>query len=205
MQVRRATSRIIAILAIAASVSLAIASTPAAGWAAGPAKWSFYRPTNTGIPGDYVTSIAFDSAGKRWLTANDPIWDEGGLARFDGKTWKDYTNVDGKAPAFNMDSVRIDAAGTPWMASDRGWSPSRRDHVHRHPDGRDDLGRCFRRHALAVPQGGVARYDGATWTTYTSENSPLPHEQVVSVALDAAGNAWVSTASMGVAKITLGP
>src|SRR6185369_16433313 len=52
--------------------------------------------------------------------------------------------------------------------------------------------------------GGVASFDGATWSTYTTANSPLPHNQISSLAADASGNVWVGTASMGLAEILAG-
>jgi hypothetical protein len=47
--------------------------------------------------------------------------------------------------------------------------------------------------------GGVARFDGTTWTVYTTENSALPHNTVHALALDAQGILWVGT-ERGLAK-----
>jgi hypothetical protein len=52
--------------------------------------------------------------------------------------------------------------------------------------------------------GGVSLFDGSTWTTYTTANSPLSHFQVESVAFDRDGNLWVGPLSTGVEEILLG-
>ena len=51
-------------------------------------EWKRVLPTNTGIPGDYAYSIAIDIDGKKWIAAEDPIWDEGGIGVFDDVRWK---------------------------------------------------------------------------------------------------------------------
>jgi hypothetical protein len=52
--------------------------------------------------------------------------------------------------------------------------------------------------------GGVSTFNGATWTHYTPENSPLTHWQVVAVEFDGNGNLWASAMSEGVVQIMIG-
>src|SRR4029079_8322676 len=52
--------------------------------------------------------------------------------------------------------------------------------------------------------GGVSTFNGATWTHYTPDNSPLAHWQVVAVEFDANGNLWASPLSTGVVQIMIG-
>lgn len=40
---------------------------------------------------------------------------------------------------------------------------------------------------------GLIKYDGLTWTNYTTSNSGLPHNVVTSVAIDGSGNKWIGT------------
>jgi hypothetical protein len=37
-----------------------------------PATWTIYEPTNTGVPGDHVPSIAVDANGDKWLAKVRP-------------------------------------------------------------------------------------------------------------------------------------
>jgi ligand-binding sensor domain-containing protein len=48
--------------------------------------------------------------------------------------------------------------------------------------------------------GGVAKFDGVSWTIYTSGNSGLPGNYVRALAIDAQGNKWIGTWFGGVAK-----
>jgi hypothetical protein len=52
--------------------------------------------------------------------------------------------------------------------------------------------------------GGVATYNGTTWTKWTYGNSRIQHEQVEDVKFDKNGNMWIVSQSEGIAKITLG-
>jgi len=52
--------------------------------------------------------------------------------------------------------------------------------------------------------GGVSTFDGATWTHYTMDNSPLPHWQVMAAEFDTKGNLWASPMSEGVIQIIIG-
>ena len=88
-----------------------VAATPA---------WKIYTNANTGLPGDYIYSMAIDAQDNKWIAGDDPIWDEGGLSKFDGVKFTDYTNVDAKCPGHNLGNVKFDAQGNAWMASDVG-------------------------------------------------------------------------------------
>ena len=88
--------------------------------AATPA-WKIYTNADTHLPGDYIYSIAIDAQDNKWIAGDDPIWDEGGLSKFDGVKFTDYTNVDAKSPGHNLGNVKFDAQGNAWMASESGF------------------------------------------------------------------------------------
>ncbi len=48
--------------------------------------------------------------------------------------------------------------------------------------------------------GGLAKFDGTTWTTYNTANSGLPNNYVRAIAIDANGNKWIGTYGGGLAK-----
>lgn len=58
--------------------------------------WRYYRPGNTGIQGDYATSLWVDENGDPYIAANTGNWGEGGVAKFNitDTTWTNYSNVD---------------------------------------------------------------------------------------------------------------
>ena len=41
--------------------------------------------------------------------------------------------------------------------------------------------------------GGLAKFDGTTWTVYTTSNSGLPDNRVASITIDGSGNKWIGT------------
>jgi len=85
--------------------------------AATPA-WKIYTNANTGLPGNYIYSMAIDAQDNKWIAGDDPIWDEGGLSKFDGVRFTDYTNVDAKSPGHNLGNVKFDAQGNAgWRAT----------------------------------------------------------------------------------------
>lgn len=47
--------------------------------------------------------------------------------------------------------------------------------------------------------GGLAHFDGKTWTLYDSENSGLPGDYVSTLAIDPNGTLWVGTCGAGLA------
>jgi ligand-binding sensor domain-containing protein len=52
--------------------------------------------------------------------------------------------------------------------------------------------------------GGMARFDGATWTSFTTANSSIPQSNVSSVLVDDSGNKWVGTIDGGLGIYQLG-
>jgi ligand-binding sensor domain-containing protein len=41
--------------------------------------------------------------------------------------------------------------------------------------------------------GGLAKFDGSSWTVYNSSNSGLPSNSVYAIAIDGEGNKWIGT------------
>ena len=175
------------------------------------ASWTIIKPTNTGMMGDYGYSVAVDAQDRTWVAADDPIWDEGGLARFDGNVWKSWTNVDGKAPIHDMGHIQFDAAGVPWMASSKGllklqgnkvkvvwsmanapWPSNQVTDFDWGPDG--DLWVALAE--INTVKGGLAHYDGSTWTVYTTANGlpwTSPWDWVSAVEVDGQGRVWIGS------------
>ena len=47
--------------------------------------------------------------------------------------------------------------------------------------------------------GGLAKFDGKSWTVYDTSNSHLPNNTVLSVAIDSHSNKWIGTDGGGLA------
>jgi hypothetical protein len=91
--------------------------------------WTYYRPSNTGIQGDYCESLLVGPDGRPWIGGYDASFEEGGFSRFDHATgrWDNFSNVDhpvighpeltGISRVSDMDT---DSLGNIWMATGRG-------------------------------------------------------------------------------------
>lgn len=169
-------------------------AAPAALFAVQP-EWRFYKPSNTGVPGDYTHVVFIDREQRPWIPAYIPIWEEGGIARFDeaSNTWLTISNVDYPAitsPRFN--DIVQDASGMMWIATqdgllrmdpDIGGPSIVRFGPENTPLPADEIGDLA--HApdgsiwMAIddvsggdPPGGLVRFQPATnqWTVYTTAN-----------------------------------
>lgn len=71
---------------------------------------------NEGVNPNYVISSAIDANGIKWFGT----WG-GGLSRFDGKKFKNYTTADG-LPGNIINAIEIDKRGTMWIGTNGGVS-----------------------------------------------------------------------------------
>jgi hypothetical protein len=120
--------------------------------------WTIYRPTNTGIPGDYVQAIYIDEQDRPHIAAYLPFWEEGGMGIRDAQDhnkWTAISNVDYPvitSPRFN--DIERSPDGILWIASD----------------------------------GGLLKFNPATGPTtmvrYDRGNSPMPGTQVIDIAVE---------------------
>ncbi|MGD9790358.1 MAG: GC-type dockerin domain-anchored protein [Phycisphaerales bacterium] len=127
--------------------------------------WRYYRPGNTGIPGDYVQAILVDNQDRATIGAYIPIWREGGFSRYDGTTdlWTCFSNVDLAAiRSERVNDIEEGAEGILWIATDAG----------------------LLRFDPAVGAASLQRFD--------ETNTPLPVPQVRDVTIDPEGNLWLA-------------
>ncbi len=91
--------------------------------------WRFYRPTNTGIQGDFNSAIFIDSDRNPWIGGYDAAFEEGGIAKFvhAENRWINVSNVDYPVIGHPNDIgvVRVtdmvsDGLGNLWIGTWRG-------------------------------------------------------------------------------------
>lgn len=94
----------------------------------GENSWRYYRPGNTGIQGDYCEAIWIDQDGDPFIGGYDPIFEEGGFAKFlqSENRWINYSNVDYPViGGYEVGDARItdmikDNNGKLWMSTWQG-------------------------------------------------------------------------------------
>lgn len=91
--------------------------------------WRYYRPTNTGIQGDYCDALWISADGDPWIGGYSPGFEEGGIAKFiqAEDRWVNISNVDYPAIGHPNDTgvarvadIVADAQGNLWMGTGRG-------------------------------------------------------------------------------------
>lgn len=128
--------------------------------------WTTYTTVSTrgGLPSNKITAIAFDNHGNKWIGT------ENGLARFDGRAWTSYTyeSSGSQLSGNKVSSIAVEANGDVWVGTQS-------------------------EAVMYGKQGGVSRFDGKTWSSWTEGNSALNSNNVTSIAIDRFGTKWIAT------------
>ena len=146
-------------------------------------RFNLVKPSTTGVPGEEVRVMKFDSAGNLWIAGRFYFWSEGGIAKlpakqlkfralpgggFDTGAWQVWSTVQHPIPSVYINDMVFGADGVIWIASD----------------------------------GGLTRFDPAArsevqmWITYNTTNSPLILNEVRSLAIDSQGNLWLTNVNV---------
>ncbi|MBC8422412.1 MAG: S8 family serine peptidase, partial [Chloroflexi bacterium] len=130
--------------------------------------WTVYNKDNSGLPEGWVANLAVDADDNKWMVVYDYETDSGSLVKFDGTNWTVY-DMPNPGPPFDGSPLAIDADGNVWIGTTPHW------------DGSQEVG------------GGLAKFDGMSWTVYDTSNSDLPSNWIHDLVIDANGNVWIGT------------
>ena len=159
-----------------------------------PSKWDLFTVENThgGLPNDWVYSLAEGKDGVIWLAT------EGGMARFANGKWDNWNHAKGIGASYEKVKNDIAFKIDPGRASEHHARQKREM-------GLMDVDVAYNPNyivALAVDRdgqpwagtwgGGVSRFDGQGWTTYTTAEG-LPGNHVFSLHKDTNGQLWIGT------------
>lgn len=144
--------------------------------------------TNGGLMSEGVYKVAIDKQGNKWFATYG-----GGLARFDGKTWTNFTSEGYGPPVPNAwisypegaglgdmwtYDIAFDKNDTLWVATWKGASRMNKDNTFTTYATKDGLADKWV-YALGIDskgvywfgtEGGVTRYDGKKWQSYTHKD-----------------------------------
>ncbi|MEO2093795.1 MAG: hypothetical protein ABGY71_07000 [bacterium] len=177
--------------------------------------WSIFDSSNSPIPDPFLFEVAVDPAGVVWVGGKT------GLFRYDGTGWSNYTSTNSQIPARQQAVWSIEAYSSTalylgmrtggvmhfehqgdtlsgndtWTLHDHTTAGAElpADTIHviaRHPRGK----------LFAGTLRGLAVLDGSTWTGYTSADSGLGYDQIVDIAFDSQGRAWLATFGGGLSR-----
>jgi ligand-binding sensor domain-containing protein len=183
-----------------------------------------YTSANSPLPPGEISTVIPD------LTEPGSVWiaTAFGLARTDGDSWtvhpRTELGLDQDSLGWHISCAAIAADGTLWVGSGRGlyhFNPATREytrytrettslpsdnitHLAIGPDGSVWVGTFD---TVFPYPGGLTRFDGKAWTTYTTSDSPLPHNQLGEIAIrsvsDGVYEVWVGAQSEGVVVLTV--
>jgi len=141
----------------------------------------------------------------RWVYAvavdrDDSVWfgTEGGVSRFDSRAWTSWTHADGLGAP---NAARLKASDNTGFGTLTAGNRHRHDLTSLDPEGRETYNENYVFSLLIDPRGvkwvgtwggGVARFDGKTWTNFTTQDG-LAGNVVYAIAQDPTGRLWVGT------------
>ncbi len=166
--------------------------------------WSAWTTAN-GLPSNNVYSIA--------TTADSIVWagTDNGLAMFDGHNWITY-NTSGHLASNFIWSLAIDSSKDLWIGTQGGLSECINYKIN-YWNTNIYLPNNFVRAVTVdgsgnvwagIYGGGVQKFNGSTWTSYTTSNSGLPSNNINAIAIDAYNNKWIATDGGGLAVYQAG-
>lgn len=87
--------------------------------------WTNYT-TSDGLVSNWVSAIAIDAKDNKWFGCSSTDWlmqdtMEGGVSKFDGTNWTNYTTADSLV-SNNVKAIAIDKEGNIWFGTDQGIS-----------------------------------------------------------------------------------
>jgi streptogramin lyase len=164
--------------------------------------WTTYTEDD-GLAGNIVKSIAVAPDGTLWFSSG---W---GVSSFDGETWITYNHID--MPTSSIPAVALAPDGALWFGSydgisrfdgntcttyDTGATPRSIHGPNPEPDWVQVI--VVAQNGVVwfdtpgLQDRGVCRFDGATWTTYTTDDG-LASNSVWAIAAPPDGTVWFGT------------
>jgi streptogramin lyase len=164
--------------------------------------WVEYDRTNSGLQTDSPSCVAVSPTGLVWVGSIE-IGPPGGVYRFDGSAWTHWNLA--TAGLGGVNDLELDRDGRPWVGTSTGpgyfdgtawvrfgWGP-----VNDTPALlKDAAGNMW----VGTVAYGLGKWDGVSWTVYTTANSGLPSNYITSLAQAADGALWIGTCSGGIVR-----
>ena len=167
-------------------------------------QWTYYNTSNSSLPENHVTCIAFDSLGRAWVGTT------GGIVFMDGQDWSVYNMFNSPIFSNNITNVYLDSTDVKWFTSINGGVIKRSGNQWEDilvnnsdlPDNTqfevkpDPIGNLW----FTTPGGGVARYNGSTWFVRNTINSFIPSNNTRGLYIREDNVKYISTRDTGLIR-----
>ncbi|MFQ6676974.1 MAG: two-component regulator propeller domain-containing protein [Fidelibacterota bacterium] len=176
--------------------------------------WITYNSSNSGLPDNYVRTVAIDPDGNKWLGTYTT-----GLIRFDGNNWTLYDTSNSGLQGTWIHDLDTDTEGYIWISVAKSWGEGPIEGMGLAKFDGDTIWQIYNDLNSDSPSddiiaittdgnnnvwigttSGLARFDGTNWTVYDTSNSDLPENIVESIAIDSSGNVWAGLRETGLVK-----
>ena len=158
----------------------------------------YFNKTNSGLPSNFVSCIAIDEFGNKWIGTR--AWGVGGgLSKFDGAEWTVYDETNSGLHSNYINCIAIDEVGNKWIGTPYGlvkfdgtdWS------VFYSNDEitcltMDNIGNLW-----IGAMNGLTKFDGKYWENYDVSNSDLPTNWINCITVDSENKKWIGTEGYG--------
>jgi ligand-binding sensor domain-containing protein len=157
-----------------------------------------YNRANSGLPNNYVGSIALDSCGVLWLGCQgDSFYNRGGLCTFDGTNWTNYNTANSELPNDSVTGILIDSLGVKWVGTGAGIVKIYGDTWTIHNEQNVFSGAYFIADGPGNTlwmccNGALLKVENEDFANYQYYPSPLPIDHFTSLAFDRTGVVWVT-------------
>ncbi|PKN72907.1 MAG: hypothetical protein CVU50_05105 [Candidatus Cloacimonetes bacterium HGW-Cloacimonetes-3] len=160
-----------------------------------------YNFGNSGLQSNYITCIAIDNQGVKWIGTGL------GLYRFEGTNWTWYNTANSGLPENWITCLDIDTQGRKWIGTysfglvcfdNVNWAIYNTNTSGIPGDYVNCLAIDHQGYKWVAFQGsyeegnGIARFNGVNWNVYNTENTSMCNNVVSDIAIDNLGNKWFS-------------
>ncbi|MBN1293204.1 MAG: T9SS type A sorting domain-containing protein [Candidatus Latescibacteria bacterium] len=154
-------------------------------------KWSHFSQL-IGLSRTYVTSVAVDANNIKWFgTIND------GLYSYDGITITQYNTKNSDLTSDNIRTLKVDDNNILWVGTEFLFSFDGNNWTNYSPKPdkkfRVDSLVCGKDGIWCGSPWGLYFFDGAEWTSYTTDTCGIPDNNINAIKLDENGILWIGT------------
>ncbi|CAN5326198.1 hypothetical protein BH09BAC5_BH09BAC5_00780 [soil metagenome] len=166
--------------------------------------WTTYNVTSQQY--DVLSSVQVDDQNRVWVGTDGGADPDDGLYMFDGTTWTFYNPLNSALTGRFVCELKKDLTGQIWGCA-KGLFEINGTNIINHPTPFSPTASatCVAMDShnykwVGVYTGGVGRFNGSNWITYTTSNSPLPDDKVWSIAVDQNDVVWIGMETGGLAS-----
>jgi ligand-binding sensor domain-containing protein len=165
--------------------------------------WTVYNIQNSALTDNTIRALHIDNDNSVWIGTMS-----GGLYHFDGINWTNFNSNNSGIPANYVRSITIDSQGRKWIGTIEGlalfddvnWKVWTTFNSALFSNNIASL-KCSsaNRVTAGTINGGIAVMIDTVMTVYTrNNNSGIPDNSVLQIALDSSGNHWFASPAAGV-------